>query len=79
MPLPTRTKRRTQELPKWKKVSSFERALQREELISQKNCQILRENSPYQEWKNLFSEDILEQIVLQTTFIAIKIKTTHIL
>ena len=42
-PLPTRTKRRQKELPGWKKVSGFERAFQREELISQKTCQIWRE------------------------------------
>ena len=43
LPLPTGTKRRRQELPRWKKVPGFERAFQREELISQQICQIWRE------------------------------------
>ena len=65
-PLPTHTKKRRQELPRWKKVSGLERAFQREEPNFTENLSDLERNSPYQMWKNLFSEDILEHHVLQT-------------
>ena len=64
--LPTLTKRRRQELPRWKRVSGFGKAFQWEEPSFRESLSDLEENSPYQVWKNSFFEAILEHIVLQT-------------
>ena len=76
---PLRTKRIRQELPKWKRTSGFAKDFQQIEPKFRNNWSDLDGYSPYQVCKNLFSEDMLEHIVLQLTFIAIEIKTIHIL
>ena len=60
------SKRRRRELPKCKKTSGFAKDFQQVEPNFRENLSDLEEYSPYQVWKNLFSEDILEHIVLQT-------------
>ena len=62
--LPPRSKRRRQKLPKWKRTSCFAKNFQQVEPNFRKNLSDLEGYSPYQVWKNLFSEDILEHIVL---------------
>ena len=64
--LPTRSKRRRQELPKWKRTSGFAKDFQQVEPNFRENLSDLEGYSRYQVQKNLFSEDILEHIVLQT-------------
>ena len=64
--LPPRSKRRRQELPKWKRTFGFAKDFQQVEPNFKKNLSDLEGYSPCQMWKNLFSEDILEHIVLQT-------------
>ena len=64
--LPICSKQRRQELPEWKRTSSFAKDFQQVEPNFKENLSDLEEYSPNQVWKNLFSEDILEHIVLQT-------------
>ena len=66
--LPTRSKQRRQELPKWKRTSGFAKDFQQVEPNFRENLSDLEGYSRYQVQKNLFSEDILEHIVLQTNF-----------
>ena len=66
--LPTRSKRKRQELPRWKKTSGFAKDFQQVEPNFRENLSYLEKYSPYQVLKNLFSEDILEHIVLQNNF-----------
>ena len=62
----TRTRRRRQELPRWKKSLVSKELFKREKPNFTENLSDLEGNSCHQMWKNLFSEDILEHIVLQT-------------
>ena len=64
--LPICSKQRRLELPRWKRTFGFANDFQQVEPNFKENLSDLEENSPYQVWKNLFSEDILEHIVLQT-------------
>ena len=64
--LPICSKRRQQELTEWKRTSSFAKDFQQVEPNFRENLLDLEEYSPNQVWKNLFSEDILEHIVLHT-------------
>ena len=62
--LPTRSKRRRKKLPRWKRTSGFAKDFQQLEPNFRNNWSDLEGYLPYQVWKNLFSEDILEHIVL---------------
>ena len=66
--LPICSKRRRQELPRWKRTSGFAKDFQQVEPNFKENLSDLEGYSSYQVWKNLFSEDILEHIVLQSNF-----------